>query len=118
MSETLPCQVVVEILTDHLEGALRAGMRAAAEAHLAGCDDCSTYLEQLRQVVRLAGTLREEDLSPAARDALGSAFRTWRARRPTTAHLREVGVAAFPRAGHRPGPGAGCRPGRHRSATS
>lgn len=80
MAETLPCQVVVEILTDHLEGALRPVVRAAVEAHLAGCDGCSTYLEQLRQVIGLAGTLREEDFSPAARTALRSAFRAWHQR--------------------------------------
>ncbi|MDX6549895.1 MAG: hypothetical protein QOJ31_579, partial [Gaiellales bacterium] len=34
-------------------------------------------LDQMRETIRLTGTLREEHLEGAARDALLHAFRTW-----------------------------------------
>jgi hypothetical protein len=44
-------------LSDYLDGELDRDQRAACEAHLAGCDDCSRTLEELRVVVARAGTL-------------------------------------------------------------
>jgi anti-sigma factor RsiW len=50
------CRTLVELVTAYLEGELTAGERARFEAHLAGCPDCPTYLDQMRATVRaLAG---------------------------------------------------------------
>ncbi len=75
---SLTCQEVVDLVTAYLEEALTADEREKFEAHLAACDSCVTYLEQIRESVRLAGTLREDDLDPADLAELTAAFRTWR----------------------------------------
>jgi anti-sigma factor RsiW len=78
-SDDLSCREVVELVTDWLEGALPADERARVELHLAGCEGCEVYVEQMRETVRLVGRLREEELEPALRDELVAAFRGWRA---------------------------------------
>ncbi len=74
----LGCRELVELVTDYLEETLPIEERARFESHLAGCDGCRTYLQQMREVLDTAGRLREESLAPAARDALLAAFRTWK----------------------------------------
>jgi anti-sigma factor RsiW len=74
----LSCREVVELVTDYLEGRLAWSDRVRFERHLAGCDGCTAYIEQMRAGIAVAGTLREEDLEPAVRDALLEAFRGWR----------------------------------------
>ena len=76
--EGLSCQELVELVTDYLEGALSERDRRAFEGHLAGCDGCTEYVEQLRVTVRLTGTIVPADLSPEAERALLQAFRSWR----------------------------------------
>jgi predicted anti-sigma-YlaC factor YlaD len=77
----MDCHQLVEAITDYLEGALPAEERAALDEHLAVCMDCRTYLEQMRQTIRLAGRLTEASIPVAGRDELLAVFRTWRARR-------------------------------------
>lgn len=81
MSETelpeMPCRELVELVTDYLEDRLSPRDRARFEAHLAECEYCETYLEQMRQTIRALGRLPEESLSAEARDALLTAFRGW-----------------------------------------
>ena len=79
--EDLPCAVFVEMITDYLDGAIPADLRARVEAHLAICPGCSSVLEQIRQVVSLAGRLSEDDveaLPEADREQLMVAFRAAR----------------------------------------
>ena len=38
----LTCAQVVELVTDYLEGGLSEADRARFEAHLSGCDGCTT----------------------------------------------------------------------------
>ena len=76
--EDLACQQVVELITDYLEGVLPRAQRRRFEGHLAGCEHCSEYLEQMRATIRLTGRLRAEDLSPAIRDEFASIYRRWR----------------------------------------
>jgi anti-sigma factor RsiW len=76
--EALICQELVELVTDYLEGALDERDRVAFEAHVAVCDGCGEYVEQLRATIELAGTLTVDDLSPQAETALLLAFRDWR----------------------------------------
>jgi anti-sigma factor RsiW len=72
------CQELVEVVTDYLEGAMPAEQRVSFEEHLAYCSWCQTYLAQMRETVEITGTLREDDLSAEARDALMKAFREWK----------------------------------------
>jgi anti-sigma factor RsiW len=76
--EELSCREVVEILDDYLDGAMTPEDRARLEQHLADCDGCTAYLEQLRTTVRLSGRLSEEAVSPEAMAPLLEAFRAWR----------------------------------------
>jgi anti-sigma factor RsiW len=55
---TLSCREVVELVTDYLEDALDPLARADFEAHVAGCDGCPTYLDQMRATVALLRSLR------------------------------------------------------------
>jgi anti-sigma factor RsiW len=49
--------------------------RLRVDEHLADCDGCTTYLEQIRTTIRLTGMLTEEQVSAEARTALLEAFR-------------------------------------------
>jgi anti-sigma factor RsiW len=74
----LSCRELVELVTDYLEGALGVADTRRFERHIAGCGGCTRYLEQLRQTIRLTGTLTLADLSSEAEATLLSAFRGWR----------------------------------------
>ena len=76
----LSCREMVELVTDYVEGGLSRRDRRRFEAHIAACDGCTHYLEEMRQTIRLTGHLQPESLAPAARDELLRAFRDWRAR--------------------------------------
>ena len=71
----MPCRELVELVTEYLEGRLSPLDRARFEAHLAACDACRAFMDQLRQTIRALGRLPEESLSPEARAALLAAFR-------------------------------------------
>jgi anti-sigma factor RsiW len=81
----LACRELVELVTDWLEGALSPAERDRFEAHLATCRYCRAYVEQLRQVLRVARRIgRRVDaaaLPPEARAALVEAFRGYPSRR-------------------------------------
>jgi predicted anti-sigma-YlaC factor YlaD len=74
----LTCQELVELVTNYLENSLEAETRARFELHLGVCPGCLDYLNQMRDTIRATGTLREDSLDPAVRNALVEAFRTWR----------------------------------------
>jgi anti-sigma factor RsiW len=76
------CQEVAELLTDYLEGLLTAAERANVDRHVAGCRDCTLYIEQMRLTIAASGLIRSDELAPALREALLSAFRDWSAQRP------------------------------------
>lgn len=78
----LTCQQLVELVTDYLEGALDAEMLLRFEEHIAGCDGCTAYLEQMRQTAQMVGRLDEKNLSEPARTKLMAAFRDWKSERP------------------------------------
>ena len=78
--EQLSCRELVELVTDYLEGMLPAAEHERVDRHLETCQGCRTYVEQMRQTIRLAGTLTEQDISPAAREELLAVFRDWKSR--------------------------------------
>ena len=75
----IPCQQVVEMVTDYLEEALSRGDRRRFEHHIAGCPHCTEYLAQMRQTLRLTGRLVPADLSPEMRREFEEVYRRWRA---------------------------------------
>jgi anti-sigma factor RsiW len=74
----LSCSELVELVTDYLEGALSEHDRARFDAHLTECGGCTRYVEQFRTTIALTGALRENDLTPEARDALLAQFADWK----------------------------------------
>jgi anti-sigma factor RsiW len=76
-ARTLTCREVIDLLTDYVEDALPEQERRRVEAHLASCDGCTTYLEQVRETIRLTGMLTEEQIPDAERQRLLAAFRDW-----------------------------------------
>ena len=77
----LSCKELVELVTEYLEGTLSPADRARFEEHLTICPGCITYVEQIRQTIRLVGRIDEESISPEAEHDLLRAFRTWKADR-------------------------------------
>jgi len=78
-TQPLACKELVELVTDYLEGSLPAAERARIDRHIAGCDGCSAYIEQMRVTLRALGSIPEETITPQAREALLHAFRDFRA---------------------------------------
>jgi len=74
----LVCQEMVELITDYLEGALSRSQQRRFDAHLAGCEHCAEYLEQMRATIRLTGRLRAEDLTPEMHEEFAALYRRWR----------------------------------------
>lgn len=75
---SIDCQGVVELVTEYLEGSLPPDLTTEVEAHLDLCPGCQTYLDQMRRTITELGRVPAESLSPAAREELLSAFRTFR----------------------------------------
>jgi anti-sigma factor RsiW len=76
----LTCQEMVELVTDYLEGRLDDAARQRFEAHVAECDACTLYIEQMRLTIRALGHIPPESISPEAEEELLAAFRNWRER--------------------------------------
>jgi anti-sigma factor RsiW len=74
----MPCQELVELVTAFFDGSLSRRDRRRFEAHIAGCEHCTAYVEQMRLVIQATGRLTEEDVPPEAREELLAAFRGWR----------------------------------------
>jgi anti-sigma factor RsiW len=73
----LACRELVELVTDYLEDALPADVRERFEAHLAECDACDAYVEQVRTTIRLAGRAAALE-EPGETTALLEMFRDFR----------------------------------------
>jgi predicted anti-sigma-YlaC factor YlaD len=74
----LTCRELVEVVTDYLEDRMPAQQRLLFEEHLAFCSWCVTYLDQMRETIRVTGALKEEDLAVETRDELLRIFRDWK----------------------------------------
>jgi len=75
----LTCRELVELVTDYLEGALPQVERTRFEEHLADCEGCTNYLDQMRHSITLLGSTPPDPLPPDVERAFVDAFRTWRA---------------------------------------
>ena len=72
------CQEVVEVITDYLEGKLPPEDVAIFEAHLALCDGCRWYLDQMRITIAAVGHVEDEEVPAELRDTVLAAFRNRR----------------------------------------
>jgi anti-sigma factor RsiW len=76
--DAMTCQQFVEIVTEYLEQQLDEARKLWTDEHLAGCDACRNYLEQMRQTIAALRNLGDESLDPAQRDGILAAMRTAR----------------------------------------
>jgi anti-sigma factor RsiW len=74
----MPCQELVEVLTDYLDGVLGERDRLRLEAHLEECEACTAYLEDFRMLIAAAGRIEPEQISPELEVGLLQAFRDLR----------------------------------------
>src|SRR5947207_11101379 len=74
----LSCQEIVELITDYLEGALLPEKRAQFEEHLAGCEGCTNYIEQVRLTIGMLRGLAQEPIFPETKEELLQTFRQWK----------------------------------------
>jgi anti-sigma factor RsiW len=75
----LTCQEMVELVTDYIDGRMDDSTRARFEEHVAECDACTLYIEQMRQTIVALGRIPAESISSEAEEELMAAFRNWRA---------------------------------------
>ena len=71
----ISCQEVVEVVTDYLEGRLSAEDVAIFEAHLAICDGCQWYLDQMRITIDAVGRIDDAEVPDELRNTVLAAFR-------------------------------------------
>ena len=74
-ADDLACIEVVEVVTDYLEGKLSSEDVAIFEAHLAICDGCQWYLDQMRITIAAVGRIEDEEVPAELRDTVLAAFR-------------------------------------------
>ena len=77
-ADDLPCQDLVELVTDYLEGRLPESERRRFDTHLQTCSGCRNYLEHMRLMIQAVGALRAESIEPEMKERLLGAFRDWR----------------------------------------
>jgi anti-sigma factor RsiW len=73
----LACQDFVELVTEYLEGALDEDTATRFEEHLALCQGCETYLDQMKETASRLGEIPVESLSDEMQSTLLSAFRNF-----------------------------------------
>jgi predicted anti-sigma-YlaC factor YlaD len=69
-SVAVACREFVELVTEHLEGTLPDEVDRAIREHLALCDPCVQYLDQIRATASLLGDQPRPTLSPVVREEL------------------------------------------------
>ena len=74
----LTCREIVELVTMYLEGDLRPSVRRRFEAHIGSCEACTAYLAQMRETLRILGSVPHEPLPPRLEAELLTTFRDWR----------------------------------------
>ena len=74
LSRSLVCQQAVQLMNDYVDGTLSRRQRRRLEAHLADCDACTAYLEQLRVTIRASAAVSVDDIDPAVLQSLVELF--------------------------------------------
>jgi anti-sigma factor RsiW len=66
----LRCRDIVDLLGEYLDGALDRETVRALEAHLAGCQDCTAFINTYRGTVRSSRALSEDQLPRELKERL------------------------------------------------
>ena len=78
MPSQLVCRDAVELVSDYVEGTLSRRDRKRFEKHLAKCDACVAYLDQIRATIAASGRIGPEDLPSDVVEKLVELFRHYR----------------------------------------
>ncbi|HEV7958478.1 MAG TPA: zf-HC2 domain-containing protein [Acidimicrobiales bacterium] len=78
MPSQLACRQAIELMSDYLEGSLSRRDRRRLEKHLALCDACTAYLEQMRATIAASGVVEPDGLAPEVLETLTELFRRFR----------------------------------------
>jgi anti-sigma factor RsiW len=79
IDDDIACRELVELVTEYLEDAMQPAERARLEAHLADCDGCTTYVEQMRQTIAATAAVGPEIIPPEGLARLLRVYRGFRA---------------------------------------
>jgi anti-sigma factor RsiW len=74
----LVCREAVELVSDYIDGGLSRRQRRRLEKHLAQCDACTSYLEQMRSTIAASGRVGPEDLPSDVVEGLVNLYRRFR----------------------------------------
>ena len=77
-AKEMACSELVELVTDYLEGALPERDLVSLEGHLQHCSGCLVYVEQIRETIKLFGSLPSEELSRSELGPVLEVFRRWK----------------------------------------
>ena len=58
----ISCSEAVELVTDYLDEALSQDDLARYEAHLASCQGCTVFVDQIKMTISLTGAIGNVDL--------------------------------------------------------
>ncbi len=72
------CREAVTLIGGFLDGTLARRERRRLEKHVAACDACREYLEQMRAIIAVTGRVGPEDLSDDALEVLMDLYDTYR----------------------------------------
>jgi anti-sigma factor RsiW len=78
LSSPLVCRDAVELVSGYLDGTLSRRQRRRLEKHLAECDACTAYLDQMRATIAASGKVTPEDLPSDVVEGLVNLFRQYR----------------------------------------
>lgn len=79
----LTCREMVNLLADYLDGTLDAETARALERHLAGCADCTAFLQTYKDTTHLLRQVdREAEIPEELRDRLKGFLRQRLSERP------------------------------------
>ena len=74
------CMSGVELLMEYMDGALAPGVRAAIEAHVAGCPRCEAFIESYRETPRIVRDATRVEMPADLEASLLAALRASRGR--------------------------------------
>ena len=77
----ISCADALELITDHLEGALSEADAERMRAHLAGCEPCRVFLDQVRATIAVAQETRPVEEFSVHRDRVESLVELFRSER-------------------------------------
>jgi anti-sigma factor (TIGR02949 family) len=79
VNDEITCREFTELVTEYLEGAMSPEARTRFEAHMDECEGCTTYMDQMRVMLRTLVRTHAELAPRELREELVESFRSWRA---------------------------------------